>query len=61
MEINWLSNELKNKVRKVFKPDYKRQLLNEEIIVIANNLTDFMEAYIKFKLRQKNENRISKP
>ena len=53
--MNYLNENLKLKIRKVFEPDYKRELTDEEVITITNNLTDLMESYIKFKLRQKNE------
>lgn len=52
----WLTGELKQKIKSIFEPDYKRNLTDEEVITIAINLTDFMESYIKFRLRQ-NENK----
>jgi len=51
----WLTNELKEEVRKNFEPRYKRKLADSEIIEIAENLADFVESYLKFKWRQKNE------
>lgn len=54
--MSFLDVNLKLKIRRVFEPDYKRVLTDEEVITIANNLTDLMEAFIKFKLRQKYEN-----
>ena len=56
--MHWLNEDLKQKVRNVFEPDYKRKLTDEEVLTIANNLTEFMEGYIKFRLRQ-NENKQS--
>jgi len=53
VNMNYLNENLKSKIRKVFELDYKRKLNDEEVIIIANNLTDFMESYIKFKLKQK--------
>ena len=53
--MDWLDEKLKERVRNVFKKDYKRELSNEEVVTIAVNLADFMETYIKFKLRKKNE------
>lgn len=53
VDMNYLNENLKLKIRKVFEPNYKRELTDEEVITIANNLTDFMESYIKFKLKQK--------
>jgi hypothetical protein len=45
----WLNDELKKDVRKVFEPRYKRKLLDEEVVDIANNLTGFLEVYVKSK------------
>ena len=55
--ITWLNEKLRQKVREVFEPEYKRKLSNEEVVTIAVNLTDFMESYIKFRLRQNYENK----
>ena len=49
----WLTDELKAEVRNHFEPRYKRKLSDDEVVEIANNLTDFLEAYLKFKWRQK--------
>ena len=51
----WLNENLKQEVRNVFEPRYKRKLSDDEVVIIANNLTNFMEIFIKFKLKQ-NEN-----
>lgn len=50
---NWCTEELRQEVRKVFEPRYKRKLTDEEIISIAVNLADLMEGYLKLKWRQK--------
>ena len=47
----WLTEELKIRVRKVFEPRYNRSLSDSEVIVIAENLTQFMEHFLKFKWR----------
>ncbi len=57
MGENWLSDELKAEVRNHFEPRYKRKLSDDEVEEIAKNLTNFMEAYLKFKWRQKYENK----
>ncbi|MBI4226176.1 hypothetical protein HY612_03630 [Candidatus Roizmanbacteria bacterium] len=57
MSNNWLTPKLKRKVIKVFEPRYKRKFADDEIREIAENLTDFMEIYLKFKWRQKNNNK----
>lgn len=53
MEMNqrWLSPQLKEEVRKVFEPRYKRKLTDSEIVSIAQNLTQIMEVFFKFKWR----------
>lgn len=56
----WLTPELKDEVRQVFEPRYKRKLSDDEVVKIAVNLADFMEAYLKFKWRQKYGNTKSK-
>lgn len=48
----WLTPELKNEIKYVFEPKYGRQLNNAEVIVIATNLTSFMETVIKWKMKQ---------
>lgn len=50
--ISWLNKVLKNKVRLAYEKDYRRKLTDMEIEQIAVNLTDFMEAFIKFKLKK---------
>lgn len=50
---NWLTNELKQKIREVFEPRYKRKLTSNEIEEIANNLTGYMETILKYKHKKK--------
>lgn len=50
---NWCTEELRQEVRKVFEPRYKRKLTDEEIVKIAVNLADLLEGYLKLKWRQK--------
>lgn len=47
--MSWLAEDLKKEIRKVFEPRYKRRLLSNEIIEIAENLTGSMEAILRFK------------
>lgn len=49
---SWLTPQLKEEVRKVFEPRYKRKLSDEEVISIANNLVNLMETYAKFRWRK---------
>lgn len=53
--MQWLTEDLKTEVRKVFEPQYKKHLTDEEVEEVAKNLTDFMEAYLRFKWRAKYE------
>lgn len=51
--MNWLNEDLKKEIKKVFEPRYKRSLTDDEVIKIAENLTDVMEAFLKMKWKQK--------
>ena len=51
--MNWLNEDLKKEIRKVFEPRYKRSLTDDEVIEIAENLTEVMEAFLKMKWKQK--------
>mgnify|MGYP001558563395 CR=1 FL=1 len=48
---NWLNEDLKQKVRKVFETRYEHPLSDTEVIAIAKNLTSFMDHFLKFKWR----------
>ncbi len=54
--MNWLTTDLKQKIRTVFEARYKHPLTDEEVILIAENLTGTMEAILKFKWKEKYEN-----
>jgi len=47
--------ELKSEVRSLFESRYKRKLTDDEVVEIANNLVNFLEAYLKFRWRAKYE------
>lgn len=51
MENTWITPQLKAEVCKVFEPRYKRPLTDSEIISIAENLTQLLEVFFKFKRR----------
>lgn len=51
MENKWLTPQLKEEIRKVFEPRYKRPLTDSEIIYIAQNLTSLLEIFFKMKWR----------
>ena len=40
---NWITPQLKNKVRKVFEPRYGRVLTEDEVVEIAVNLVGYIE------------------
>lgn len=46
---NWLDENLKKEVRKVFEPKYKRKLTEEEVKDIANNLVMLVENSARFR------------
>lgn len=51
--LTWLTDELKQDIRKQYEPLYKRNLTDEEIERIAVNLTEVLEAYLKMEWKQK--------
>ncbi|KKQ85185.1 MAG: hypothetical protein UT08_C0009G0019 [Candidatus Woesebacteria bacterium GW2011_GWB1_38_8] len=52
--LPWLTDELKQDVRKHFEPKYKRKLTENEVYTIADNLKEVIEAYLKMKWQQLN-------
>ena len=56
----WLSSQLKEKIKKVFEPRYKRTLTDDELFEIAENLSVVIEELVKLKWRQKYEYAVSK-
>ena len=57
----WLTDELKQDIKKLFEPKYKRKLTDDEVIEIADNLTEVMEAFLKLKWSQKYGNVSTRP
>lgn len=53
--MKWLTEELKEEVKSIFEPRYKRNLSNQEVIEIAQNLASGLETLFKFKWRKKYE------
>lgn len=51
--MDWLTEALKQEIKKLFEPKYKRRLSDEEVVAIAQNLTAMMEAFLKLKWSQK--------
>jgi hypothetical protein len=54
---SWLSEDLMFDTKHLFEPKYKRVLLDNEVIEIAENLSGFMETILKWKFRQKMQER----
>lgn len=54
--MDWLTPQLRKKVREVFEPRYKRKLTEAEVEEIADNLSEVVEIILKFKWRQKYSN-----
>lgn len=50
---NWLTANLQSEIRRTFEPRYKKKLSDEEVLNIAENLTEVMETYLKLKCKQK--------
>lgn len=47
----WLTSELIQEVRNLYEPRYKKTLSDFEVYGIAENLSQLMEHYLKFKWR----------
>ena len=56
--MEWLNENLKMEIKKVFEPRYNKELSVEEIQEIASNLVLYFEHQAKFAWRIKNESRI---
>lgn len=54
--MNYLNENLKLEIRKIFEPRYKRILTGNELIEIAENLSNVVEEICKFTWKQKYEN-----
>lgn len=51
MNIQWLKDDLKKRIKDLYEPKYKRPLTDSEVISIAENLTSFVEHFLKYKRR----------
>lgn len=49
--MDWLNEDLIKDIRKVFEPRYKRELTNDEVILIACSLAEGLEIILKTKCR----------
>jgi len=52
-----LSQEITTEIKRIFEPKYGRDLSDDEVVVIADRLTQFTETYMKLKCKGKNEKR----
>lgn len=59
--MNWLNENLKQEIRKVFEPKYGRKLTDKEVVEIADNLTAVMESFLKLKWSEKYGNVPTRP
>lgn len=50
---NWLNENLKNEIRKIFEPRYKRVLSDAEVVEIGESLAEVIEQILKHQWRQK--------
>jgi hypothetical protein len=50
--MKWLSTELKDEIRKVFEPRYKKKLSDIEVREIAINLTNGMQEILKLQCKK---------
>ncbi len=53
----WLTDELQQKVRKMYEPKYQRSLSDIEVVTIAENLVSFVEHTFKFRWRMEYANK----
>jgi len=56
VDTEWLSDDLKEEVKNIFESQYGHKLTNDDIIEIAENLTNVMEVVLKFRFNKKYEN-----
>lgn len=45
--MNWLTDELREEIRQTFEPYYRSSITDEEVDLIAESLTSYMETFIK--------------
>jgi hypothetical protein len=56
--VEWLNENLKHEIRKIFEPRYRRKLSDKEVIEIAENLSGVIEEILKLKWKEKYEKSI---
>jgi len=50
--MTWLTNELKEEIRRIFESKYKTKLTDDDIWKIAENLTSGIEIIVKSKCKK---------
>jgi len=50
--MDWLTKKLKREIRRVFEPRYGRELTDEEVIDLAQNLVGLVETICQFRHSQ---------
>lgn len=50
--MDWLTKDLKQEIRQTFEPRYKRELTDEEVIDLAQNLVGLVETFTQYKYSQ---------
>lgn len=58
MNTDWLNENLKLEIKKVFEPRYGKKLNNQDVCEVALNLVNYVEAKTKFILNKKYETSI---
>lgn len=56
--MNWLNENLRIEIKKVFEPRYGKELNDNEVNEVALNLVNYVEAKTKFILNKKYETRV---
>lgn len=55
--MDWLDEDLKQKINTVFEPRYGRPLSEQELLEIAVNLSDVIEEIVKVKWKKQYESK----
>lgn len=51
--MGWLTDELRQKIRKVFEPRYKRKLTDRETEEIGENLASLLKVFLRTRAIKK--------
>ena len=53
--MNWLTQELKDEIRRIYEPRYKKKLTDQEVVEIAENVEEVVETALRYLWRKKYE------